>query len=211
MVEDFDLDLFFVPCCGGPMMHFASAGASAMALETRSASHAEVRRSLLRIPSRLRLDYKLSSDLDSILSEKRSMDGIVSQRQYCRDFVEYAKRGCYSFDRTKVNDPSDGAYHLVAFPFDEHLEEFYEKTLPDVKLSGLAGGLRRPLSEFWYKILRERTSISVKFVASGGQNGLMGDSSRLGASALRPRELYAVVDSPFLPCNILVEAGRYRV
>jgi hypothetical protein len=39
---------------------------------------------------------------------------------YLRDFVDMAKRGFYSYDKTKIGNFDDGTFHLVARPKGNH-------------------------------------------------------------------------------------------
>lgn len=40
----------------------------------------------------------------------------VNLEHYLPSFVRMAKKGLYSFDRTDIDNPNDGNYHLVAWP-----------------------------------------------------------------------------------------------
>ncbi len=43
---------------------------------------------------------------------------------YVNSFVEYAKKGFWSFDKTNTHNYSDNMYHLVARPVSSHKESF---------------------------------------------------------------------------------------
>ena len=46
----------------------------------------------------------------------RSEKSLLILILYCHSFVEMAKRGFYSFDKTNINDVQNNKYHLVAYP-----------------------------------------------------------------------------------------------
>ncbi len=43
-------------------------------------------------------------------------ESIQMREIYLRDFIFYAQRGCYSYDKTYITDFNDPRYHLVASP-----------------------------------------------------------------------------------------------
>jgi hypothetical protein len=128
--RDFDFDLFFTffPCryAAKPIqIHLATAGGYLPPESYSGSSHAE-RRRLLRSTSRP-VEYALNPGMGDILFEKRQLwlraradleqaDYDFNPEAYFQDFIEYATCGCFSFDRTNVNDSNDERYHLVAYP-----------------------------------------------------------------------------------------------
>lgn len=58
----------------------------------------------------------------------------VDLEHYLPSFVYMAKKGFYSFDRTNIDNPNDGHYHLVAWP--THLVSNVEN-IPVINTVGL--------------------------------------------------------------------------
>lgn len=58
----------------------------------------------------------------------------VNNKYYRQSFVNMAKKGFFSFDRTNIGNPTDDHYHLVAWP--NHLVEDVAH-IPEVVLRGL--------------------------------------------------------------------------
>jgi hypothetical protein len=100
------------------LLHFASAGGRLPRIiesndELMTAIHGEV------IESPNRFEYELNPNLQRILNIES--DQVES---YSREFIEMAKRGLLSFDRTYINDPEDQTYHLVAWPKEAREDPF---------------------------------------------------------------------------------------
>lgn len=115
---DFDFDLFFKSYICDFFIHLASAGGSIDTNIIASPVHFALRQKLRRIPETLKLEYKLSPHIDEILREKAiaTQDQEFDREAYLSDFIEFARCGCFSFDRTHLSDPTDNRYHLVAYP-----------------------------------------------------------------------------------------------
>jgi hypothetical protein len=114
--EEFDFDLFFV-CCGfsPALIHIATAGGFINRRIYTNPDHAKIR-ARLRDPSNVeKFDYRLNPNLDEILFQNASNSG-MDRGTYLVDFVEYAKSGCFSFDRTYISESNNFLYHLVAYP-----------------------------------------------------------------------------------------------
>lgn len=114
---NYDYDLFFR--CEGLTFHLATAGGYVSEEILASSQHVRIR-SLLLNRNFPELDYKLNPALDEILSIKFESQKInpdtFDRESYLHDFIMYAKRGCFSFDRTFITDHFDEKYHLVAYP-----------------------------------------------------------------------------------------------
>jgi hypothetical protein len=81
------------------------------------------RRVLKNLPAHTLFDYELSPGIREVFAAKRAQWNALSERHsefdeqsYLVDFVDYARRGCFSFDRTNIGDLDDPTYHLVAYP-----------------------------------------------------------------------------------------------
>lgn len=128
--RDFDFDLFFHFAPRGYLappiqIHIATAGGNIPQSVYSRSSHSEERRFLKSFPDRR--EYELNPNINEILLTKEEMwlaenDGAaridyqLDRHTYLQDFIEYAGCGCFSFDRTNVNDSDDERYHLVAYP-----------------------------------------------------------------------------------------------
>ena len=125
-----DIDWFFLS--GNRLFHIASAG-GILPEEIKSF---DLEESYLYVVSRnLNISEDLVTEcLDGILTGNTNVEVEVNKdylntsftdnsdeekKNYLRSFVEMALRGCYSFDRTKVEDPEDNLYHLVAWPHND--------------------------------------------------------------------------------------------
>lgn len=130
----FDCDLFYLSCFAGVLVHVATAGGVIPNRVWTDPVHAHIRARLKNLPENLKFNYKLSDGVEEIINSKaqRSREkGIVFDREtYLHDFIEYAKCGCFSFDRTNIHESTDRRYHLVAYPvFDRKYEEMIRYVL----------------------------------------------------------------------------------
>ncbi len=64
------------------------------------------------------MKYLTNPNLDKILKLGNPELDLkkMNKEMYLRDFIFYAKKGYFSFDKTYVNRPLDFHYHLVAYP-----------------------------------------------------------------------------------------------
>lgn len=110
----FDFDWFFLDK-SDHLCHVASAsgrlpnGVSEMQVEELQRMSTLVR----QLPERF--DYEINPLLEGI----KSFDNETQRFDYISDFVEFAKRGLYSFDKSNINNFEDNNYHLVAYPKDK--------------------------------------------------------------------------------------------
>ena len=113
----YDLDLFFQ--CGEFTSHCATAGGFVPDNIIMNPRHAQIRASLLTDES-LEFKYRINPALDKILAIKYDNQGVnessFDRNSYVQDFIFFAKKGCFSFDRTYIIDPFRSEYHLVAYP-----------------------------------------------------------------------------------------------
>lgn len=120
---DFDFDLFFRSRYFRSrysrfLIHLASGGGTIASEVFSNPAHFSLRKKLRSIPESLKLEYKLSPHIDEILANKaRNFESQEFDRQaYLSDFIDFARCGCFSFDRTYLGNSTDNQYHLVAYP-----------------------------------------------------------------------------------------------
>lgn len=53
---------------------------------------------------------------------------------YLRDFIQFAKRGLYTYDKTKLGEFDDFTFHLVAKPKNNRIKDFYSLSVINAKL-----------------------------------------------------------------------------
>lgn len=111
--SDFDLDLFLNNYI--ILSHFATAGLHISDNSFFNSFHNDFRHFLknLTIPP---FKFELNPNLSEILSIKRELDREFNIDLYTSDFIKYAQKGLFSFDRTFIEDSSDIHFHLVAYP-----------------------------------------------------------------------------------------------
>lgn len=138
---DFDFDLFFRAHCNSFLIHLASGGGSIASEVFSSPAHFALRKKLKSIPESLKLEYKLSPHIEEILENKARNFAIqkFDRQAYLSDFIEFARCGCFSFDRTYLGDSTDSQYHLVAYPI---FRRSYENIV-DIVGSEVINGLSR--------------------------------------------------------------------
>lgn len=143
---DFDFDLFFYPLPKflysfevhrktsfitrrNHPIHIATAGGFVPEFCYENKFNNRLRSYLKSKQSNKLTEYKTNPELKNIieqsLSELTHDTSHTAMDLYLHDFVNYAKRGCFSFDRTNLNDPNDTQYHLVAFPHHFDSEELF--------------------------------------------------------------------------------------
>lgn len=115
----------------GKNLHFASAGGIlpemiVLKYQANQRIHDSV----------LRLDELFEVEINPNLSEIVSFPDDEMREIYLRDFIFFAKRGFYSFDRTYISDFNDPRYHLVASPLpnDINPESIHNDLLDDLKI-----------------------------------------------------------------------------
>lgn len=161
--SDFDLDLFFRQrhrFFPEAIFHFATAGdANIPKILLEDGHHSATRRRLKRLPGDVLFGYKLNPNLGEIFAAKRSrwqqrtqgasdVPYEFDEEAYLSDFIDYAKRGCFSFDRTFIDDQMSRKYHLVAYPDfgGSHSMQFRYRRLSSA-ISELDEFVRKQLSE----------------------------------------------------------------
>lgn len=136
--SDFDLDLFF--SIGMLWGHFATAGLQVRDEIFFDPSHNNFRMFIKNYPLKKAFEYKLNPYLDDIISSKYFTNPEFKLDIYLKDFIDYAKMGLFSFDRTTINSQTDPKFHLVAYPIiDEQflmlLREFYpDRNQPSLRV-----------------------------------------------------------------------------
>lgn len=137
--SDFDYDLFFHPTCAfysifnqvqakkdGSLIHIATAGGRIPSyVYTNIFNHTtryELKNSQEELGGQVRINPNLESILGLSLDKNLDTDIGTAMDLYTHDFTEYAKRNCFSFDRTHISHPLTNHYHLVAAPPDENPE-----------------------------------------------------------------------------------------
>ena len=126
---DFDLFFRFHFSQHFPSMniHIATAGGDIPRELYSKVSHARARRFFKWVSNNDVLEYKINPGIEEIFflkeglwrggkAELPEIKYELDRDSYLSDFIEYAKGGCFSFDRTNINEDADGRYHLVAYP-----------------------------------------------------------------------------------------------
>ncbi|RXM64843.1 hypothetical protein [Chryseobacterium sp. CH25] len=113
----YDLDLFFTDPLWGKV-HLATAGGHVRDEIFNDPQHVETKMNLRKSTCTADYDYLVNPNLDRILRlEDREFDfKKFDKDMYLRDFIFYAKKGYFSFDKTYINNPLDFHYHIVAYP-----------------------------------------------------------------------------------------------
>lgn len=110
-----------------PFIHIATAGGLVHENIYKRQTHAQIRKKIKLLHNDIKMDFLVNPNLDKILDQKKILNDesyTFNRESYLHDFIEYAKCGFLSFDRTILNKPSDNGYHLVAYPiFDENYPE----------------------------------------------------------------------------------------
>ncbi|MBZ4034494.1 hypothetical protein K6T82_06935 [Flavobacterium sp. 17A] len=105
-----DMDIFF-PCNGLFRLHVATAGGvlpeKLMNLDKILNYNAKQFRSYKQ-----QFEYIINPNLDEIKFFKSSFH----RQLYIEDFVDKARKGFVSFDKSDINDPYDKLFHVVAYP-----------------------------------------------------------------------------------------------
>lgn len=107
----FDFDWFFVDE-GDHLCHVASAAGrlpervSVLEVEELQSMSSTVR----QLPTRF--EYEINPQLE----EFKFFENELQRLEYLSDFIEFAKRGLYSFDKSNINSFEHSGYHLVAYP-----------------------------------------------------------------------------------------------
>lgn len=107
-LNSLDLDIFFKD--ESKMIHLASAGGL---LPERLLNSDSYNKNILDIISNFNseFEFEVNPNLTEILGI--SQDGLEN---YIISFIEMAKRGFYSYDKSKLGDFEDLTFHLVARP-----------------------------------------------------------------------------------------------
>lgn len=136
---DFDFDLFFYPTCAfysifnpiqikreESLIHIATAGGHIPNYVHKNSFNRTVRHELknsrIELDGEARINPNLESILELSLDKNLDTDTKSALDIYTHDFSEYAKRNCFSFDRTHISYPLINHYHLVAAPPDKNQE-----------------------------------------------------------------------------------------
>lgn len=128
-MDYFPFSLFFRPPFWPifPCAHIATAGGEVSKNLYEDPIHFQIRKKVKNLPPEMKMEWKLNPYINEIFAKKRMSDNeeyTFDQELYTHDFIEYAKCGFFSFDRTNLNSPYDKNYHLVAYPvFNENYNE----------------------------------------------------------------------------------------
>lgn len=131
---DFDFDLFFYPTCEFydffnikkeriSYIHIATAGGHIPNYVYNNSFNHIVRHELknqAELNSEVEINPNIESILGLSLDKDLDTDTKLSLNIYTYDFCRYAKRNCFSFDRTHISEPLINQYHLVAAPLDKN-------------------------------------------------------------------------------------------
>ncbi|WP_347218362.1 hypothetical protein [Chryseobacterium sp.] len=133
----YDLDLFLTDPLWGKI-HLATAGGYVQDKIFNDPQHLETKINLQKSIS-TDYEYKLNPNLDKILrlgDQKLDLKNF-NKEMYLRDFIFYAKKGYFSFDKTYINNALDFHYHLVAYPVlsdnqEQEKEELIHKSFAEL-------------------------------------------------------------------------------
>lgn len=110
-----DIDWFIFDSTNFNFCHFASAGGKLpQIIQENDLLNEEFIQIINRSEYKEMFEYEINPNLRDIINIK----GDESYDDYTRDFINYAKRGFYSYDKTNINNFDDMTYHLVAYPKD---------------------------------------------------------------------------------------------
>ncbi|WP_304543769.1 hypothetical protein [Sulfurimonas microaerophilic] len=105
-----DID-YFILDKNNNIFHFASAGT--LLPEIVIQNYKENRKIH---SSMLTTENLYEVEINPNLNEIIQFENDLMRELYLRDFIFYAQRGCYSYDKTYITDFNDPRYHLVASP-----------------------------------------------------------------------------------------------
>jgi hypothetical protein len=114
-----DLDIFLRD--NTKFIHFASGGGL---LPVRTINSDEYNNLIIEALSqdKSELEIEINPNLSELL--RLDQDGLA---RYLGSFVEMAKKGFFSYDKSKLGDFEDQTFHLVAKPKQVTIELLYEK------------------------------------------------------------------------------------
>ncbi|WP_125719601.1 hypothetical protein [Flavobacterium ustbae] len=118
-----DIDYYIYNVTLG-LLHFASAGGRLpRVIEANDIANEQLHENISQLPSDFK--YITNPNLSEILGLNQ-----LQLESYLTDFVEIAKKGICSFDKTNINNPEDQTYHLVAWPENESDKFWWPFDLP---------------------------------------------------------------------------------
>ncbi|BDD04439.1 hypothetical protein [Aureibacter tunicatorum] len=120
-VTDFDLDIFKFN--SGLLCHFATAGGNVYSYFEDEGFHNELR--IILRESNFEFKYEINRYLERIIDHRILNQGF-DRDKYLHDFVGFAKKGLFSFDKTFLHDSEDLSYHLVAYPIFENRSQYFD-------------------------------------------------------------------------------------
>jgi hypothetical protein len=101
------------------LLHFASAGGRLpKIIESNDLINEELNQNIQQLPAEL--PHEVNPNLSEILG--LNIDQLES---YIVDFVNMAKKGLISYDKTYINNSEDQTYHLVAWPTNQNKTPFW--------------------------------------------------------------------------------------
>lgn len=125
-----DID-FFIKDTNERKLHFASAGGILPEMIVlKYKANQRIQKEILKLEEIF--EVEINPNLDNIINFPNN----EMREIYLRDFVFYAKRGFYSYDKTFITDFNDPRYHLVASPISSTItpESINNELLEDLKI-----------------------------------------------------------------------------
>jgi len=120
-----DLDVFFTD--GVKLIHFASGGGRLPERLIDSDVYNE--NTLSYIIGMNAFEYPdVEIEINPNLQEILNLE-LEEINSYLGDFIQFAKRGLYTYDKTKLGEFDDFTFHLVARPKNIRIKEFYSLSL----------------------------------------------------------------------------------
>lgn len=124
-----DIDWFISDGNNRPI-HVASAGGILPSLILNRNITNEYNRECVNQLPYLYNNIFINPNLEEIIAPYYHADNIMQENymeNYLHSFMHFAKKGFFSFDKTKINDPDDTTYHLVAYPINSDFNIQLEK------------------------------------------------------------------------------------
>lgn len=106
------------------IFHFASAGTLLPDIIVQNyKENRKIHSSMLK--TKKIYEIEINPNLEDIIQ----FENDLMKELYLRDFIFYAERGCYSYDKTYITDWNDPRYHLVASPLNTKENDNLENKL----------------------------------------------------------------------------------
>jgi len=107
-----DIDWYFIDCSNSPI-HVASAGGRLPnVISENDIINNQIHSAIMDFDGGM--EFEINPNINNILLS--NLTGKVSMTYYLKDFVNMARRGIISIDKTYLGNYDDPFYHIVAWP-----------------------------------------------------------------------------------------------